>query len=442
MKPTLDIIIPTFDNIRMLTSTINSFLLTMAGPITDMTRFIIVNNGKAPLENYIQQTEKMVILNPGQNLGWEGGLKAGLEVSDAPFVLFANDDIRLIPGQYDVLWRLLSLFNDPTVGAVGPSSNFVMGNQNIFNDNASKHLNVKFLIGFFYLVRRAALDKAGGVDDSLPGGDDIDLSIRLRDAGYQLVCKRDIFVFHHGAQTGNRVAAGYWNSPEMQEKTNLAIIKKHGMLKFWETMVMGSVSSTDYIEWQFGDRDIEGELCAKHVVGEKVLELGCGGRKTVPGAVGVDLHQAGEKIPFVTEGKEACQSDLVADVSVGLPVADKSQDTIIARHILEHCQDPVGTLAQWSRALRQGGALIVAVPDPALGNTVLMNPEHVVSFSPASLRNMASCAGFEQKAVHVDINGVSFVSIFEKIGDPNPLIETPKPTVHALGAKTEEPACA
>ena len=41
--------------------------------------------------------------------------------------------------------------------------------------------------------------------DSLFGGDDIDYSIRIKDAGYRLVVNRGSFVFHFYGTTGKRL---------------------------------------------------------------------------------------------------------------------------------------------------------------------------------------------------------------------------------------------
>lgn len=438
MKPLVDIIIPTYTNLPQLMSCLNSFGLTLFSPARELVRVLVVDNGHKGLGGVFKDSKLVTLLEPGKNLGWEGALKYALERSEAPFVLFSNDDIRLLPGYKTWFWDLVGLFNDPAVGAVGPSSNYVMGPQNIFADIEDRVLDVKYLIGFFVMVRREALDKAGGVDDTLPGGDDIDLSIRLRDAGYKLVCRRDLFVFHHGSATGNALHAGYWNSPEMQQKTNLALIRKHGMKKFYETMVLGWCETRSYVPWKYADRDVEGEICARLVEGENVLELGCGGRKTVPHAVGIDLHPAGEVIPFVAgQDVGGSRADLIGDVSTGLPVGRRSQDTIIARHILEHCQDPLGTLQIWNQALRFTGRLIVAVPNQQLGNTIVMNPEHVVSFVPKSLANLARAAGFRHVESHLDVNGVSFVSCFEKAFEPTEY-EVPDPTVAPKAARLEE----
>lgn len=44
-------------------------------------------------------------------------------------------------------------------------------------------------------------------------------------------------------------------------------------------------------------------------------------------------------------------------------VAGDSQDFIIANHFIEHCEDPIGTLRNFSEKLRAAGVLYLAVPD-------------------------------------------------------------------------------
>src|SRR3990167_1663192 len=441
MKPLVEIIVPTYDNLNLLLQMLTSFNMSIQTPLAERVHYTVINNGTAPLRQYITSGPYIAVIEPGKNLGWEGGLKEGLKNTDAPFVMFANDDIRAVTGDHNWLWNMLALFNNPKVGAVGPTSNYVMGAQQIFYDSPFQVLNVKYLIGFCMLVRREALEKAGGIDDSLPGGDDIDLSIRLRDAGYGLLCARSVFMFHHGSVTGNKVNPGYWNSQAMQHKTNMALIKKHGMYKFWETLVNGWQDTDRYDIWAYASEDIEGNLCRKHVQGDAVLELGCGGRKTVPNAIGVDFIPSGHNVPFVTQGLDSSVSDIQADASRSVPIPSDSQDTVIARHLLEHCQDPMGTLMEWNRLLKMSGKLIIAVPNPELKNTIIMNPEHIISFSPTSLRNMVLCAGFEERALYEDVNAISFVGIYEKVGVPYFKIREANKTVFPLVARMEETTC-
>lgn len=224
------IIIPTWDNPQYLYPCVDSLLMSCGIPI------YIVNNGSAEYVKHFTGPQ-VKVLQQEKNLGWEGGLKKGIEASTEDFLLFLNDDTYIPWSSAGWLAKLLRYFEDPKVAAVGPSSNCVMGAQNIFSNPSSNFSYVNFLIGFCMMVRRSALIEAGGIDDTLPGGDDLDLSIRLRNVGYKLICDREVFVYHHGFKTGERVnggpqVVGGWNSTEMMEKTNFALMTKHG-LRAW-----------------------------------------------------------------------------------------------------------------------------------------------------------------------------------------------------------------
>jgi GT2 family glycosyltransferase len=236
----IGVLIPTWNNNEFLIPCLNSLL----APVTneDLLHIYIVNNGDARNMDAIGHP-CITILQQKDNLGWEGGLKAGLEVSNEEFVVFCNDDILVPVPSLDWANTLLHHFSISEVGAVGPTSNFVMGAQGIFNNFpiATDVLQTNFLIGFFLMIRRSALDACGGVDDTLPGGDDLDLSIRLRKAGYKLLNDRNVFIYHHGARTGERVkgtsdTVGGWNSVQMMERTNFALIVKHGLRAYLECM--------------------------------------------------------------------------------------------------------------------------------------------------------------------------------------------------------------
>jgi SAM-dependent methyltransferase len=60
---------------------------------------------------------------------------------------------------------------------------------------------------------------------------------------------------------------------------------------------------------------------------------------------------------------ELVRPDLIDDGERLASVADMSVDFVIANHMIEHCEDPIGTLANHVRVLRSGGSLYMAVPD-------------------------------------------------------------------------------
>lgn len=406
----VSIIIPTYNAPDMLVQCINSISITrLSYPI----KIIVVNNGHPNSLDSIGSEEWLeVVQTGGTNLGWEGGLKEGLKRTNSEFVLFMNDDTFVPKAESHWLRRMVETFYMPEVAAVGPSTNVVMGPQNMAYRTPHMSLQVTYLIGFCMLLRRKALDEVGGIDDTLPGGDDLDLSIRLRKSGHTLVARHDVYIHHHGFQTGTRLhgaatSVNGWNSRNRTERTNMALIKKHGFSEWFKCIAgynhPGLVKGKDH----------EGEIVRKFVSGESVLDLGCANNKTVENAVGVDIIPRGQKVPFIN-GKS--HGDIVADVEKEIPVADESQDTIVARHILEHCLDTVDVLSKWKIKLKHGGRLVIAVPNEDILRSIPLNGEHVHAFNPVSLNRLAHLVGLKQVQFETTNEG-SFVSVFERNGN-------------------------
>jgi predicted SAM-dependent methyltransferase len=410
-REAVDIIIPTYDNYSQLSDCVQSMAMTRNDYPMNI---IIVNNGTAKIQLKTESSDKcgITVVESNDNLGWIGGLREGLKYSNSKYVLFANDDI-FIPRSSDKwlfeMVRTLEVY--PEVGAVGPSSNLVMGTQNIWRHLPASMYDVTFLIGFCMLVRREALDKAGGVQDMEFGGDDIDLSIRLRKAGYSLITRRDLFVYHHGFQTGNKVHGdhtkeGGWNSRTMTDNVNMEIIRKHGFLEWWNTMINMPKGTAV-------DDDVEKQIVASFVNGDKlILELGCGSKKSVPHAIGVDIVPNGEMSPYINEISVA---DVVANIEKEIPFDNKSIDCIIARHVLEHVSDPVEALALWGSKLKDGGKLIISCPDERFLKSIPMNPEHKHAYTPESLLNLTNLLGFKGKGIAEGYNYISFTLCLEKV---------------------------
>lgn len=407
MKPLIEIIIPTYNNWEYMGPCLNSILMHRSTP--GLAHITIINNGHEESIPAMVRAglPEVTVLHPGKNLGWEGGLKYGLEKTTAPYVIFMNDDTYVPASSAMWMWQLINHFSDAKVAAVGPSSNVVMGMQNIFISSTVNICEVNFLIGFCMMVRREALEKVGGVDDSLPyHGDDLDLSIRFRKAGYKLIMDRSVFIYHHGFKTGGREFGNEWNSVEMTEKTNKHLIKKHGLKSFWETI------NQPKGEYRV-PYDTETDVVAKYASGS-ILELGCGDKKTVEPCVGVDIVPKGQEIPGLV-GKVSV-ADIVADVQERLPIEDGSYDTIIARHILEHFVNTRRAIKDWGRVLKHGGKLIIAVPDEGKRQTVPMNYQHVRAFTQDSLREEMEDMGWITEAIEDAKNDVSFVGVFRKNG--------------------------
>jgi len=176
------------------------------------------------------QRDIQSILNP-DNRGFSVACNQGAELAAGEYLLFLNPDTWMTTG---CLRRMASHFADGKVGAVGPLSNYVAGLQRLdlqwpekaepLAEIAAKHqdgrmkaaliagelaahrdgqyADTRLLIGFCLMMRRRQFASMGGMDaDLFLGNDDLDLSWRLREQGFQLRVALDAFVLHEGQKS-------------------------------------------------------------------------------------------------------------------------------------------------------------------------------------------------------------------------------------------------
>jgi GT2 family glycosyltransferase len=431
-KPVVDIIMPTHDNHMFVAQAIRSILKFTNLPY----RLFVVNNHERELKIEVvdlfgKQIDDLFKehgydcyflkkLEMGENKGWMGGINAGIkhimknEGGLSKYVLFINDDIQIIDQQYSWLSNMVNVMEYyPEVGAVGPISNAVMHRQSInWNEHKPYH-EESVLSGFCFLTRREVIEKIGVLDETLFGGDDVDYSIRIREAGYKLVCCRRSFVFHYYAQTGRRLHAD-WDTRPWAEKIDREIIRKHGLRKLLETK--DPIKS----EWDiYSTYDFEKTYVQKLVPdnGAKVIDMGCGNSKVHDSAIGVDIIPNGEYgIGGGMRFAPNRHTDVIADISKPMPMfEDDEADYIVGKHVLEHIIDYMSTLKEWHRILKRGGRLVIVLPDYTRGEAITCDPTHVHVFDKDSLSTALDATGYKILS-HEGMDGIwSTVTVAEKI---------------------------
>lgn len=183
-----------------------------------------------------------------ENIGWIKGINFGLkQIKNADVVIFANNDVVLDKAGW--LERLCAHFTE-TVGAVGPISNYVMGRQKAeFAVPHMKSEETNLLVGFFMAVKKEVIDQIGPLEENLHeylpqevpddareklklgGADDLDYSIRIRKAGYELKIAKDVFVWHSGSKTFFDVV-GKEGYNQQWQTADLALVGKWGIEEF------------------------------------------------------------------------------------------------------------------------------------------------------------------------------------------------------------------
>lgn len=184
---------------------------------------IVVDNGSKDQTQTVLATRfpSVRVVENITNQGVARARNQGLMMAQGEYVLVLDDDTIIQP---EAIARMVSVLDThPTVGMCGPQlldvarwpieiglrfptiSDKVRSwrKSSLQNDRAlgsgtfDRVREVDYVVGACQLVRRAALDEIGGYDEHIfYGPEDIDLCLRLRRAGWQVVCQPAAQVIH------------------------------------------------------------------------------------------------------------------------------------------------------------------------------------------------------------------------------------------------------
>ena len=132
---------------------------------------------------------------------------------------------------------------------------------------------------------------------------------------------------------------------------------------------------------------------------DRVLDFGCGGgfllaELSCAAKRGVEINPVAR-----TEAvKNGAECSATTD-----EVPDGWADAVVSNSCLEHVESPLTELRKLYQKLRVGGSLIVLVPHETLASHYRPNDvnQHLHTWSPMTLGNLVTLAGFEVVAVKV-----------------------------------------
>jgi len=209
---TATIIIPTFNQLKLLQTTINSIRAHTKTPY----KIIVVNNASGlPTQNWIEEQEDILEIRLAQNMGFTIPTNLGMEISDTPYTVLANDDITVTHGWLKHLIECTK--EDASTGIVGPISNKVSGPQldatarynsaqelhkhasAIREQNRGMHEKVRRIVFFCTLIKKEVIDKIGFLYEKFSPGnyEDDDYCLRAIKAGFTCLIDRSTFIHHY-----------------------------------------------------------------------------------------------------------------------------------------------------------------------------------------------------------------------------------------------------
>ena len=146
------------------------------------------------------------------------------------------------------------------------------------------------------------------------------------------------------------------------------------------------------------------------------IDVGCGGAKTHPDAIGVDIIPPGDVGTEASQKGRVSQADILGSGDDLHMFGNGVLDYVIARHNLEHYVDPVKTLLEWRRVLKPGGVIGLILPDDDEFDTLRADPTHLSVFTKSSFRSLVSLVdGLELAAMGTSRHKWSFYAIVEKV---------------------------
>lgn len=160
------------------------------------------------------------------------------------FVALFNDDVLFVPG--NAIWdHLEGSASLPGVGMVGAATNCAATAESILNTGQEDVFEAEFLTGGGHFMKTDLYQRLGGYDEqftALGGYWDIDMCMRLRQAGYRLLVDRRAYYHHSGSQTivqtPNRALLG-------EEAVN-ALVRKHGIERCGEWIDLAFCDPSDF----------------------------------------------------------------------------------------------------------------------------------------------------------------------------------------------------
>ena len=224
--PLVSIVIPTYNRSELTRKCLEA--LRTHTPAADY-EVIVVDNGStdatpAFLKEQAAAGQLRAILN-AKNLGFSKACNQGAAEAKGEFVLFLNNDTEVTPGWLEALTR--SAQADPRIGAVGPKLVFpnstiqhagvVLVNsgqdpllaRHVYHGaphdlpEANRPTTYQALTAACLVVPRDLFNQVGGFDEEYWNGyEDVDLCLKIGQAGRLLLYQPQSLVVHHESQSG------------------------------------------------------------------------------------------------------------------------------------------------------------------------------------------------------------------------------------------------
>lgn len=244
------VVIPNYNGIRFLGDCLTA--LSQQEPDTPEYRVLVVDNGSkdGSLELMKEQFPQVSVIGLSENTGFCHAVNAGIQASEAPYVLLLNNDTKVKPCFIKNLFRAI----DERPDAFSVSAKMLMWDKNELVDSAGdrycvlgwaysrgkgkaaaryeKPCSVFSACGGAAIYRRSVLEKIGLFDElHFAYLEDLDIGYRAGIYGYRSYYEPSAEVIHYGsASSGSRY--NEWKTG-MAAANSVYVIAKNMPLLQW-----------------------------------------------------------------------------------------------------------------------------------------------------------------------------------------------------------------
>lgn len=228
-RPDVSIIMPVFNKLQLTEPCLESIHREGASCTFEI---VVVDNGSTDgTREWLAEQDRLgrlrCVINP-DNLGFARGCNLGASHARGRYLLFLNNDMEVTPGWLEPLVSTLDL--DPGVGVVGARLLFAddtiqhggvalvqvtkdgwthIGGLHLSYEMPADHHGaqnsqyMQVVTGACLLIRPEVFTAIGGFDERYwNGNEDVDLCLKAREQGWEVVYRGESVVYHYESQSG------------------------------------------------------------------------------------------------------------------------------------------------------------------------------------------------------------------------------------------------
>jgi hypothetical protein len=187
----------------------------------DNYQIILIDNESNPkeLKKIKNQFDKIITFPNQKNLGFTGANNVGIEYAiknDFEYVMLINNDTEVEKNFINPLIELLeknqnfgaaqplilNYYNRNKVWSAGGFLNKFFGYTYVIKSPEGIKKNIDWITGCCFFLRTDVIKKIGLLDENFFAYyEDVDWSIRIKNAGYDLAFVKSSVVYHHGSKS-------------------------------------------------------------------------------------------------------------------------------------------------------------------------------------------------------------------------------------------------